>query len=171
MTAAAIVIDDSDIQEGLQRVLDAAGDLAPVLKNIGEYEAEETKDRFRDQLDPDGQPWEPLNALYKTTKKGPRILTGQTRSLSEIVWQLASQTSVEVGSNVVYARIHNEGGIIKPKSAAALVFSMGGQTFKVKSVRIPRRTFLGINEEDRREIEAIIRDHFEEAIARTGGQK
>jgi phage virion morphogenesis protein len=168
MTAASIVIDDREIQEGLQRVLDAAGDLAPVLKNIGEYEMEATKDRFRTERDPDGKPWESLNALYKTTKKGPRILTGQTRSLSEIIYQLASQTSVEVGSNVVYARIHNEGGTIKPKNATALVFSMGGQTFKVKSVRMPRRAFLGINEEDRREIEAIIRDHFEDAIGQTG---
>lgn len=171
MTAAAITIDDLEIQQGLQRIMDAAGSLAPVLKNIGEYEAEATRDRFRDERDPDGQRWQDLNPLYALTKKGPRILTGQTRSLSQIIWQLASETSVAVGSNEVYARIHNEGGDIVPKNAAALVFSMGGQTFRVKRVTIPRRQFLGINDEDRARIEEIIQDHFEEALSASGGSE
>jgi phage virion morphogenesis protein len=167
MAAASIVVDDQEITRALENLLKAAGDLTPVFKNIGEYVSEATKDRFREEKDPDGQPWETLNPLYKLTKKGPRILTGQTRSLSQIVWQLASESSVEIGSNEVYARIHNEGGDIVPKNAAALVFSMGGQTFKVKRVTIPRRQFLGINDEDRREIELIIQDHFEDALVRT----
>lgn len=169
MAAASIVIESTELGEALDRVLKAAGDLSPVLKNIGDYEAEATKERFRQEVDPDGKPWVPLNPLYKLTKKGPRILTGQTRSLSQIVWQLASQSAVEIGSNEIYARIHNEGGDIVPKNAAALVFSMGGQTFKVSQVTIPRRQYLGVNEEDRARIEEIVQDHFEMAIGRSGG--
>ncbi len=69
MTAATIVIDDSDIQEGLQRLLDAAGDLAPVLKNIGEYEAEQTKDRFRDQRDRTASPGSPSTRFTRRRRK------------------------------------------------------------------------------------------------------
>lgn len=168
MVATTIKIDASEVQDALARFLAAAEDLAPVFKNIGEYEAQATKQRFRDERDPDGNAWQTLNPLYKETKKGPRILTGQTGDLSRIIWQLASQSAVEIGSNMVYARIHNEGGTIVPKHAAALVFSMGGQTFKVKSVKIPKRQYLGINDEDRARIEEIIEDHFLDAIEQAG---
>ncbi|WP_418459761.1 phage virion morphogenesis protein [Brucella intermedia] len=163
MAGAVIRIDDEDVDGALQRLYDAAGNLGPALKNIGEYESRVTRRRFIDEKDPEGNPWKDLNPLYAKTKKGPGKLRGETRSLSQIVYQVASD-SVEIGSNEVYARIHNEGGTIVPKNAAALVFSMGGQTFKVRSVTIPRRQFLGISSADLEEIQAIVQDHFEEAV-------
>ncbi|MCF1485077.1 phage virion morphogenesis protein [Agrobacterium vitis] len=168
MVATTITIDAKEVEDALSRFLAAAADLSPVFKNIGEYEAQATKQRFRDQKDPDGNAWQALNPLYKETKKGPRILTGQTGDLSRIIWQLASSTSVDIGSDMIYARIHNEGGTIVPKNAAALIFSMGGKTFAVKSVKIPKRQFLGINDEDRVRIEEIIEDHFLDAIEQAG---
>lgn len=163
MTGTGITLDDVPVLDSLDRLYAAAGDLGPVMKNIGEYEAGSTKRRFISETDPAGVPWLDLNKLYQKTKKGPGKLRGETRQLSQIVYQAAND-NVAIGSNEVYARIHNEGGIIKPKSAAALVFSMGGQTFKVKSVRIPRRQFLGFSDEDIAQIRAIIEDHFEFAI-------
>jgi len=163
MTGTSIIVDDDSVTGALQRLYDAAGNLAPALKNIGEYETRVTKRRFIDEKDPEGTPWQDLHPLYAKTKKGPGKLRGETRSLSEIVYQVASD-SVEIGSNVIYARVHNEGAVIKPKNAAALVFSMGGQTFMVQSVKIPKRQFLGISEADKEEIEAIVRDHFEDAV-------
>jgi phage virion morphogenesis protein len=164
MTGAAVKLEDKQVLDALGRLLAAAGNITPALKNIGEAETASTRQRFRDGRDPDGQAWAALNPLYAQTKKGPRILVGQTRSLSEIVWQLAGSTSVEIGSNVVYARIHNEGGKIVPKNAPALIFSMGGQTFKVKSVTIPKRQFLGFSERDIQAIHDIITDHLAMAI-------
>lgn len=170
MTAATLTIDDTEIIAALQRLLDAAGDLTPVYKNIGEYEAEATKERFRTSQDPDGNPWKDLNELYAKTKKGPSILVGRTRDLSSIIWQLASD-GVETGSNVIYARAHNEGATIVPKNAAALMFSMGGQTFMVKKVVIPRRQFLGFSQEDQVRIQEIIEDHFLDAIENNPGPR
>ncbi|RRY17907.1 phage virion morphogenesis protein [Brucella anthropi] len=163
MAGTGIRVDDDDVDGALQRLYEAAGNLGPALKNIGEYESRVTRRRFIDEKDPEGNPWKDLNPLYAKTKKGPGKLRGETRSLSQIVYQVASD-SVEIGSNEVYARIHNEGGTIVPKNAAALVFSMGGQTFKVQSVTIPRRQFLGISSADLDEIQAIVQDHFEEAV-------
>jgi phage virion morphogenesis protein len=170
MTAATLTIDDKDIIDALDRLLAAAGTLTPVYKNIGEYEAEATKERFRTQQDPDGNAWQKLNDLYALTKKGASILVGPTRDLSSIIWQLAS-SGVEIGSNVIYARAHNEGATIVPKNAAALMFSMGGQTFMVKKVTIPRRQFLGFSSEDQVRIQEIIEDHFLDAIENTAGSK
>ncbi|KQR75757.1 phage virion morphogenesis protein [Rhizobium sp. Leaf341] len=163
MAAATITVDEAAINDALARLLAAAGNIKPALKNIGEFEAKVTRRRFIDQRDPDGAPWAALNPLYAKTKKGPGILRGETRSLSQIVWQLAGD-GVEIGSNEVYARIHNEGGTIRPKTAEALVFSMGGQTFKVQSVKIPKRQFLGFNEASIAAILDIVKDHFVEAI-------
>ncbi len=163
MAGTGIIIDDDDTSGALQRLYDAAGNLGPVLKNIGEYETRVTKRRFVDEKDPEGNPWKDLNLLYAKTKKGPGKLRGETRTLSQIVYQVASD-SVEIGTNAIYARVHNEGATITPKNAAALVFSMGGQTFMLQSVKIPKRQFLGVSDADRQEIEAIVWDHFQEAV-------
>ena len=167
MAGKTITIADQDVNDALARLYAAAGDLAPALKNIGEYEAKTTRARFLSETDPEGKAWKTLNTLYAKTKKGPGILRGQTRALSQIVWQVAGD-SLEVGSNEVYARIHNEGGTIVPKNAAALVFSMGGQTFKVKSVTIPQRQFLGWSDGDIQEALAIVQDHFVMAAEQNG---
>ncbi|WP_174800689.1 phage virion morphogenesis protein [Martelella limonii] len=161
MAAATLTIRDEDIDAGLTRLYEAAETITPALKNIGEHEAGVSRRRFVDEEDPDGKAWKPLNPLYRKTKKGSGILRGESRSLSQIIWQLVDDHSVEVGSNEIYARIHNEGGVIRAKNAPALVFSMGGKTIKVKSVTMPKRQFLGLNEKDRAEILAIIEDHFE----------
>lgn len=164
MSAEFIQIDDIEVVAALQRLYAAAGNLLPVYKNIGAYETSATKSRFLEEKDPDGVAWQDLNPLYASTKKGPGKLRGETRNLSSIIYQ-ASENGVEIGSNVVYARIHNEGGVIRPKNASALVFSMGGKTFKVKSVTMPKRTFLGFSDSDIKEIQAIIQEHFEDASA------
>lgn len=172
MASTAITIEDNAVVDALDRLYAAAGNLAPALKNIGEYETRVTRQRFIDEKDSDGIAWKDLNPLYAQTKKGPGKLRGPSfpAGLSNILYQVASD-NVEIGSNEVYARIHNEGGTIVPKSAAALVFSMGGQTFKVKSVTIPRRQFLGFSQADIEEIRDIIEDHFELAMAGDGPSK
>lgn len=167
MAGTSITIDDQDVNDALARLYAAAGDVTPALKNIGEFEAKTTRGRFLSQTDPEGKPWKTLNELYAKTKKGPGILRGATRDLSQIIWQLA-EGGVEIGSNVVYAGVHNEGATIIPKDAAALVFSMGGQTFKVKSVTIPQRQFLGWNEASIQEAIAIVQDHFVLAVTPGG---
>ncbi len=161
MTGATLTIRDENIDAGLTRLFEAADTITPALKNIGEHEATVTRRRFLNEEDPQGKAWAPLNPLYRKTKKGSGILKGESRSLSQIVWQLVDDNAVEVGSNEIYARIHNEGGVIRARNAPALAFSMGGKTIKVKSVTIPKRQFLGLSEKDRADILDIIEDHFE----------
>lgn len=162
MAGASITVTDASTVSALERLYAAGGNLLSVYKNIGAYEADATKRRFITETDPDGIPWKDLNPLYARTKKGPGKLRGETRRLSQIVYQ-AAEDGVEIGSDAEYARIHNEGGTIVPKNGAALVFSMGGQTFIVKSVKMPRRQFLGFSDEDINEIQLLIQDHFIDA--------
>lgn len=164
LAGATLTFDDSEADGALERLYAAAGDLSPALKNVGEYETQATKDRFGTETDPEGRPWPDLNPLYALTKKGAGKLKGESGHLAQIFYQLAGDSAVDVGSDAIYARAHNEGARIVPKTAAALFFSMGGQEFRVQSVTIPRRQFLGFSEADMTEILAIVEDHFVMAV-------
>lgn len=160
MTGAVLELNIGEADDALTRLLEAASDLKPTLKNIGIHLQQSTKDRIAREESPDGKPFAPLNPLYAETKKGPGILRGESLTLSEIVWQLAGDDTVEVGTNAIYGAIHQFGGVIKAKNAPALIFSMGGQSFAVKSVTMPARPYLGLSQEDEAEVLAIVADHF-----------
>lgn len=55
-----------------------------------------------------------------------------------------SASSVTVGSDRVYANIHQFGGTITPKRKKALVFKSGGKTIIRKKITIPARPFFPI---------------------------
>lgn len=162
MTGVVTKVDDAAVMGALTKLVDALGDLSGALKNIGEFERSAMIDRIEREVTPEGQPFRPLNPLYAETKKGPGILRGESGDLARIVYQLGVQ-EVEVGSNSEHAAIHHFGGVIKPKTASALVFSMGNAVFKVKSVKIPARPFARLSEEDRQEILDILGDYLVEA--------
>lgn len=48
----------------------------------------------------------------------------------------SSSTHVTVGTNLVYARIHDQGGDVYPKKGKYLKFKIGGRWVSVKHVRI-----------------------------------
>ncbi len=50
--------------------------------------------------------------------------------------------SVRVGTSLVYAAIHEFGGIIRAKRVPRLVFKIGGELVMVKSVRMPKRPYM-----------------------------
>ena len=161
MTGFTLTIDaeTQPFEDVMARLLQAAGDLGPALKNIGEHETASTKSRIKRGITPEGAPFAPLNPLYAMTKKGPGILQGESGRLADIVYQLAGDT-VEVGNDVPHGAMHQFGGTIHAKNVAALMFSMGGQHFMVESVTIPARPYIGISTEDEAEIYAILEDHF-----------
>lgn len=162
MAGAQIKIDDAEVMGAIRKLIELSGNMTGALKNAGEYERQSTIDRIEAEKTPEGTPFTPLNPLYAETKKGPGILRGESGDLASIVYQLG-QDEVEVGTNSNHGAIHQFGGTIKPKNAAALVFEMGGQTFKVKSVKIPARPYVGISAADREELLAIFQDYIVEA--------
>lgn len=134
-------------------------DTAPLMRRLGERIQAWTQDRFdaNQQQAPDGTPWAKLNPKYAQNK--PRHLQNRKLTLSghlrkSIRWQLLDSQSVLVGTNMKYAAIHQFGGTIRPKKGKALAF--GGRF--VQSVTIPARPYLGISEQDNKEIREIIKD-------------
>lgn len=129
-------------------------------KEIGEQLITNTKERFRNQVDPDGKPWS--KSFRAVQEKGKTLM--DTRSLYNSFGFKARPDRVDVGTNLVYASTHQEGMVIKPRKAKYLKFKFNGSFRTVKKVKIPARPFMGINREDREDIEEIIRERIEEIL-------
>jgi len=87
------------------------------------------------------------------------------RSVKTIVRRIGTVVSGRVGSPVVYAAIHEYGGIIRPKNAKYLVFKIEGKWIRTKKVTMPARRWLSKSLEDvRPQIERIFGREIEIAI-------
>jgi len=64
------------------------------------------------------------------------------RSIHGEVIRRARKIRAYLGSNVIYARIHEKGGTIEPRNAPYLAFTAGGKFFQLKKVKMPKRPYL-----------------------------
>ncbi|CAM5520929.1 phage virion morphogenesis protein [Eoetvoesiella caeni] len=145
----------------LDRIIENMGNLRPVLFDIGEYMQGSVEERFRNETDPHGQPWEPLTEFTKKNKRGNQILTesGGSGLRGSIHYEVGS-TSLEQGTNKIYGAIHQLGGTIKAKGGGALAIGRPGGAFAlVKQVTIPQREYLGLSKEDRDIIDETLWRH------------
>jgi phage virion morphogenesis protein len=133
-----------------------------LMPRLGEYLRGSTRDRVKTMRAPDGSPWAPLSPLYQKSKRQnkDKILTLRGYLGNQIAVQFEGRDTVPVGSNRVYARIHQFGGVIKPRRAKAL--RIGGNLRG--SAKIPARPFLGLSREDHQEVIAITKDWLEQQI-------
>lgn len=117
---------------------------------------EQTRRRIRvSKTSPDGIPWKPNRAGTSTLLAAGALL----RSIDFLV----DGGQAIIGTGLVYARIHQRGGKIVPKSKKALRFVAGGKVVFARSVTMPARPYMGVSDEDGREIEETASD-FVEAI-------
>lgn len=164
MTSIEVKIETGPAAEALERAAQVLSDDQPLLRAIGTGLVEVTRDRFASGTDPQGQPWAPLNPLYAATKRGPGILreSAMRGGLMASVTFDTAPGQLRVGTNKIYAGVHQFGGTILPKAKRALAFRIGGEFIVARSVTIPARPFLGIGPED----EDMILDVTEGVIER-----
>jgi phage gpG-like protein len=120
-----------------------------LAEGIGRLVQGQTRRRIENEKTaPDGAPW-------KRNYGGTSILFA-SGALSRSIDYIAGPASIIVGSGLVYARIHQEGGTIKPKNGEALKFwwqSGGFVNFAVvKQVTMPARPYLGLSADNQDEI-------------------
>lgn len=162
MTGARITVrlDDKAFLAGMARLRTAAVEIG---KPIGMALVEVVRERFQDARDPFGQPWAPLSPAYAAIKKGPGILRESQMLMRSITFE-ASADQVMVGSNRVYAAVHQFGATIVPKTAKALVFRLGDGVVRAKSVTIPQRPYLGFGPEDQKAVLEVVEIMVEQAL-------
>lgn len=140
-----IKIQDSGALGALNRLAQAGQNMSPVMRAIAQELAQQTEKNFAAQ----GRPkW--LGIKPRKGREGGMILQ-DTGQLAASITSSSDAASATIGSNKVYAAIHQLGGktrphVIKPHSKKALAF--GGRV--VKSVNhpgsnIPARPFLPVD--------------------------
>lgn len=154
-------VDDA-VSPAMAELARRLGNLTPVMDEIGGALETSTVLRFERETGPDGAKWPPSLRAQLT---GGQTLTDTAR-LRQSITHRADSDSVAVGTNVVYAAIHQVGGTIRAKSARGLAFRLADGGFRrVQSVTIPARPFLGVDDDDQGAIADIISDWLSE----TGG--
>lgn len=123
-----------------------------LMSTIGETLVSGTIKRFASEEDPEGRKW-------KQSRRA-RAQGGQTLSdnahLRNSIDYAATSDKVMVGSNLVYARIHQLGGAIRPKNGNYLKFrTANGGFVSVRKVEMPARPYLGVSAADLEEVKAV----------------
>lgn len=139
----------SEAMAQLTRLSSGLSDRLDLHKAIGLELREATDRRFRRGVDPDERPWPKSMRAYL---QGGQTLR-DTGLLQSSITFTPDRTGLDfgvIGSNLKYARIHQYGGVIRPKKAKALTFALADGTFvKVKKVVMPARPYIGLSAADR----------------------
>jgi len=138
-----VKVDDREIGAALDRLQAHTDRMAPAYKNIGEELLQSTRQRFRDQVDPDDRPWQALRASTLAAKaaRGHSLSILRARGhLADTIRYQADDSGVRVGTNRIYGAIHQMGGttsphVIRPKTKKALAWP--GGRHPVRSVNHP----------------------------------
>jgi phage virion morphogenesis protein len=156
MTQIQIDVTDGQIQAALTQTASQLTDLTPIMASIGEYMVGRTRERFDTSTAPNGQKWAPLaqatiDAKRRRQKGGasrtgrsiartnanPEDILKDTFLLRDTIAYQPTASSVAIGTPQKYG-IHHQYGAPRRN--------------------IPARPFLGVNQEDLREVEAIVVD-------------
>ena len=169
MTGVRVTLRDRDVRQALARLARLGRDPGPPLKALGPILVASTRNRIVAEQSPDGTPFAPLNRDYAAVeKKGPGILRERAMRgglFASLTSEQGGRT-LRIGTNKLYAAVHQFGATIRPVRAPALVFRLGGRLVRAEKVEIPARPFLGISAEDRGEIH----DVFATFAARAGAR-
>ncbi len=127
MSGFSIEVNDRQVKAGLKALQSNLADLRPAMAGIGQTLVTATDLSFRGQKDPWGKAWTQLKAATLRARRkgkgkgGAKILRDTGRLANSINYR-ADKTSVRVGTNVVYAAIHQFGGTIDRAARTGTVY-------------------------------------------------
>lgn len=175
-----IKYDITEFERGLGELIRRMEHREPLMREIAAAMGDAVEENFANEGRPAWMGWSPA---YAKKRAGGKILQKSGRLASSIV-QNSDNESATVGTNVVYARIHQEGGTIKRKARnQALHFRQNkrgevGNRFVKKSranfiqtvavgahtITMPARPFLHLAEQDIDEMENTAERYFKRVI-------
>ena len=133
-----IKIDNKDVDRKLLELAQKGENLRPLMKNIAGIFASATEENFKNEGRPDK--WTELSEATKKQRTKQKKWPGQILQVSgQLAMSITTQydnESAVIGSNKVYAAIHQ----------------LGGQAGKNKKVEIPARPYLKLTDDDFNEI-------------------
>ena len=144
MSGLSMKIESVQMEAVLNELAARMGDLTPVMQTIGEIIVEQTDTAFETGVAPDGKAWP---ASGRALASGGQTLI-DTAVLRNSITVQATENQVEVGTNVLYAAIHQ----------------LGGKAGRGKKAIIPSRPFLPDQDSlDWPEVKATLQDFLQGA--------
>jgi phage virion morphogenesis protein len=146
----------------------ASSDMTPLMEEIAFYGENSTKYRISvSNMGPDGVPWQPSLRV----RRGGGHTLYESHRLNDSISSEATANQAMWGTNVIYARVHQEGATIHAKEGGKLRFELPGLGLMFRDeVTIPARPFLGFSSEDQEEIASIAGDYFARPFQQGGLQ-
>ncbi len=141
---------DAEIRRALAQWRATGRNPVPMMRAVGTRLVANTQDRFDDATAPDGSAWAGLSPGYASLKRGPGILreAGMRGGLQGSITFDTAGSELAIGSNKIYAGVHQFGATIRPKTAPFLRFRTATGWAAVRSVTIPARPYLGLSARD-----------------------
>jgi len=190
----SFVLDDRLARQTLDMLERAAANPRPVYDAIGAHMVFSTQRNIELEHTPEGRPWPHLSPRTAAQRIGRRrrgydhMLRVSNRLYKSISSDVLAD-GVAWGSNVVYARIHQLGGVVKFDEREATITlkkirkrgggvrtrfvrqgTKGGEERTVKvgarEIVVPARPYLGVSEVDRQTIVDIVADHLRSEAGR-----
>ena len=160
---------------------------APILEEVGDVLRKTTISRFYAQTSPTGRRWK----RSKAARRKRRLTLVRTGDLRDSFRVVLSRGRVEVGTDIYYARIHQQGGPIdaeykrksgktaslklpslgslKPGASSAAKLAQSAlrsqRRQKARKVKLPARKFLGVSKRDRKRTTQILINKLTEAMS------
>lgn len=145
MSGLSVKIESIQMEAMLNELAGRMDDLTPVMQTIGEIIVEQADTAFETGVAPDGTVW-PASSRALATGGQTLIDTAVLRNSINV---LATDNQVEVGTNVLYAAIHQ----------------LGGKAGRGKKTVIPSRPFLPDQDSlDWPEVKATLQDFLKGAL-------
>lgn len=141
-------LDLSDAQAKLARL--RAHEIDALAHTIGSLIEDQTKRRINsEKTAPDGTPWAPWSEAYaeglKDMGKTARSLLVAEGQLLESIKNYTTGETARVATNLIYGAIHQFGG-------------------EAVGMPIPERPYLGLSDENAREITDLVTDTLEDLL-------
>ena len=115
-----------------------------LLESIGAMVESQTRQRIQeDKTGPDGKAWPKWSERYGKTRNSGQSLLQNEGDLLDSIQYLVNGKEVEIGSNLVYAATHQYGD---------------------EARSIPARTFLGLSDENERELDDLIQGFIQDLL-------
>lgn len=154
-----IKINSEALESTLEKLVDACDNREPLMRNLSEQLLDCVYENFEQQ----GRPaWKPI------MREG-QILQDSGRLKNSIV-AAHTNDSAKVGTNLVYAAIHQFGGKTKPhviRAKTAKALSFNGRFAKQVNhpgSNIPARPFLSVTDGDISELKETIEEYIQKVI-------
>ena len=136
------------------------------LEQLGGLIENQTKARFSERKAPDGTPWAPWSAAYAATRHGGHsLLVGDGHLRDSIAWQMDG-SELHVGSNLVYAAIHQfgwgeeQGAVQVAAHESTNLFGKSVAPFTVpaheRNPNMPARPYMGLSDANVAEAEEAL---------------